>query len=198
MKPVIASIVEGQGDVSSVQKLIWRIAALETPGWLFQTPRSIWSPRSTLLRPGGLEHYVDLAAKHGGGILILIDADKDCPRHLGAELLKRAQVARSDLPLGIVLAKHEYEAWFLAAAESLRGLNDLPDGFSRPENPEGIRGAKEHMEKFMRRKYRVKSDQPEFTKRFDLDQAHHYSRSFRKCYKEVKRLLQEVQGKAAT
>ena len=56
-----------------------------------------------------------------GAILILLDADNDCPAELGIELLRRARLARADRPIRAVLAKTEYEAWFLAATTLDRG-----------------------------------------------------------------------------
>ena len=43
----------------------------------------------------------------------------------------------------VFLAKKEFEAWFLAAAESLRGQQGLPLDLTSPHYPENIRGAKE-------------------------------------------------------
>ena len=58
------------------------------------------------------------AGSHGG-ILVLLDADDDCPAELASRLLRRARQSRPDRPIRVVLAKAEYESWFLAAAASL-------------------------------------------------------------------------------
>ena len=66
-----------------------------------------------------------LCESHGeiGGpdarILILLDANGDCPGDLGPTVLKSAREACSDRRFEVVLAKREYESWFVAAAESL-------------------------------------------------------------------------------
>ena len=57
--------------------------------------------------------------------------------------LARATAARGDMLISVVLAKPEFEAWFLAAAESLRGERGLPVQMVAPDDPEGIVHAKE-------------------------------------------------------
>ena len=113
---------------------------------------------------------VSLSIDGQGAIFIILDSDDDCPAELGPALLRRASQARSDLPIAVVLAKHEFEAWFLAAAESLRGQSGLGDDMHPPNDPEAIRGAKEWLSNQMEgsRTYRETRDQPALTARFDL------------------------------
>ncbi len=49
-----------------------------------------------------------------------------CPAREAPALLNRARTVRSDMLISVIMAKLEYEAWFLAAAESLRGKRGLP------------------------------------------------------------------------
>ena len=92
-----------------------------------------------------------------------------------------------------MLAKREFESWFLAAAESLQGKRGLKNNLQSPDNPEAIRGAKEWLKQRMenRETYRETIDQFELTKHFDLDQARHAD-SFDKCYRDIIRLLNEL------
>ena len=118
----IRCIVEGHGEVEAVPILIRRIAASLYPELLIETPPPIRIPRNKVVKEGELERGVELAArniKSQGGIFIILDSDDDCPAQLGPELLRRALQARGDLPIAVALAKHEFESWFLAAAESL-------------------------------------------------------------------------------
>jgi hypothetical protein len=90
-----------------------------------------------------------------GGVLVLIDADDDCPAHLGPALLARAREARSDVPVSVVLANREFEAWFLAAAPSLAGNCGLghvdPPGHARvPVDIKMARAASASFDKFCR------------------------------------------------
>jgi hypothetical protein len=97
------------------------------------------------------------------------------------------------VPIAVVLAKREYEAWFLAAAESLRGKRGLPDDLQPPDDPEAIQGAKEWLRARMPtdRKYGAVLDQPALTALFDMDAARRLG-SFDKCYREIVRLLGEL------
>ena len=193
----IGCIVEGHGDVKAVPILIRRIVQSLHPELQIDTPRPIRVHRSQVVKPGELERRVKLAASRTGrrgAIFIILDSDDDCPAKLGPELLQRAVNVRSDLPIAVVLAKREFEAWFLAAAESLRGQRELKNELQSPNNPEGIRDAKGWLSRQMEgnRTYDEVSDQPAFTARFDFEQARH-TNSFDKCYRDIKRLLHELQ-----
>jgi hypothetical protein len=94
------------------------------------------------------------------------------------------------MEISVVLAKREYEAWFIAAAESLRGHCGLSQEMIADLNPEGIRGAKEWLRRHMpqSRRYAETIDHPALTAVFDL-QAARRADSFDKCYREIVRLL---------
>lgn len=191
----IGCIVEGRGEVEAVPILIRRIAEDLYPELEIRTPRPIRVSRDKVVKAGELERRVELAARriHGkGAIFILLDSDDDCPAHLGPELLGRALQARSDLPIAVVLAKHEFESWFIAAIDSLRGQKRLKDNLQQARNPEAVRGAKEWLSRQMEnRSYRETLDQPKLTARFDFDQARRTD-SFDKCYRDIVRLLDEL------
>ena len=125
---------------------------------------------------------------------MLIDADDDCPREFGPSLLARAKQARPDIPIGVVLAKREYEAWFLAAIESLSGKQGFGENRQRVDNPEEIQGAKERLGSEMpgQGSYRPTRHQASLTAIFDLQLARKRSDSFDKCWREVERLLKEA------
>lgn len=124
MEIQIGCIVEGHGEVEAVPILVRRLVGHADPVLSVRLPQPIRIPKSKLIKAGELEKAVELAARKvapGGAVLILVDSDDQCPARLGPELLSRAQKVRSDVPLTVVLAKREFEAWFLAAAESLHG-----------------------------------------------------------------------------
>jgi hypothetical protein len=194
----IGCIVEGHAEVEAVPVLIRRIAASLYPELVIVIPRPIRIARNKILEAGELEKWIEvvsLSIDGQGAIFIILDSDDDCPAELGPALLRRASQARSDLPIAVVLAKHEFEAWFLAAAESLRGQRGLKNDLHSPDNPESIHGAKEWLSERMEssRTYRETSDQPALTARFDLDQARQAD-SFDKCYRDIVRLLGELRN----
>jgi hypothetical protein len=88
----------------------------------------------------------------------------------------------------------EYEAWFLAAAESLRGRRGIALDMPIPPRPESIRDAKGWLSEQMgrNRRYEETSDQAALTAIFDLDAARR-AHSFDKLYREVSRLIERLQ-----
>ena len=191
----VALIVEGHGEIDAAPILVRRIAAAIDPSLTVDVRPVLRVPVSRLMRSGELERQVEFAGRavgRDGAILVLVDADgKDaCPAIDGPALLARARSARSDLHTSVVLAKKEFESWFLAAAESLRGVRRLPDDLQPPKSPEEIRGAKEWLSRQMPRHqpYAETTDQAAMTQAFDMTQAR-TADSFDKCYREIDHLI---------
>jgi hypothetical protein len=186
---VILPIVEGHGEVTAVPILIRRIVAHYAPDVYAHVEPPIRASRAGLMKAGELERTIELAARRTqavDGILILLDADDDCPRELAEALASRARAARPDRAIAVVIANREYEAWFLAAAESLRGKRGLGEILQPPPDSEAIRDAKGWLTHHAAQglAYRPTIDQPALTDIFDLEQAY-AARSFRKLVKEV-------------
>ena len=194
----IAAIVEGHGECEAVPILIRRIAQTINPGFVPKVLSPLRVPASRLLKEGEMERSVELAARKlqgRGGIVIIVDCDWEngCPAEEGPLLLRRAVAARGDLPITVVLAKKEFEAWFLAAAESLRGQYGLPDGLEPPPDPEEIRGAKKWLSDRMLsgRSYAETTDQPALAAIFDMEMARRAD-SIDKCYREIRSMLEKL------
>ena len=193
----IGCIVEGHGEVEAVPVLIRRVASNLYPELMVIVPRPIRISKNKLLQAGELEKWVEVVSVRvgaQGAIFIILDSDDDCPAELGPELLHRSLRVQTGLPVAVVLAKCEFEAWFLAAAASLRGQRGLNNNIHPPNDPEAIRNAKGWLSQQMEsnRTYSETSDQPAFTARFNLQQALQTD-SFDKCYREIVRLLDELQ-----
>ena len=93
------------------------------------------------------------------------------------------------LLVSVILPQREFEGWFLAAAQSIRGRRGLPVDLARPEDPEEIRGAKGWLRERMHgRVYSETIDQPALAAIFDLNQARS-ARSFDKCYRDTQSLI---------
>ncbi|HEY2291075.1 MAG TPA: DUF4276 family protein [Thermoanaerobaculia bacterium] len=191
----LACIVEGDGDVEAVPIAIRRIIQQIAPGLVPQF-HPLRVPRTKLVKPGELERSIELAARRagrGGAIFVVLDSDDDCPATLGPELLDRARRARSDLAISVVLAKREFEAWFLASARSLRGLRGLADDLEPPPDPEAIRGAKEWLTARMPegRSYVETLDQSALAASMDLLQARAAS-SFDKFFRDLVAIVEQL------
>ncbi len=193
----LGCIVEGHGDVAAVPELVRRFQQVLDPGVGLEIRPPTRAGRYQLVKEGEVERQVERLARQLSpprAILILIDAEIDCPAELAPHILARAQRAQSNVPFGVVLAKFEYEAWFLAAIESLRGKRGLATDTPQVDDPEAIRGAKEFLRSHMvgSRTYSERADQPAMTALFDMQTARERSPSFDKCWREVERLSNEV------
>lgn len=189
-----ASIVEGHGEVDAVRVLVRRIAQeggihhvhILTP---IRVPRGHFHPGSTRL-----EHAVRLAAYQvagSGALMVLFDADDDCPAQLGPSLQAYLTQLVPHVPSAVVLAHREFETWFLAALESLRNVRGIRPDAVTPADPESIRSAKEYLRNLVdpSRQYRETVDQAALASRMDLATARSRSASFDKFCREVLRLL---------
>jgi Domain of unknown function (DUF4276) len=189
----IACVVEGHGEKEAVPTLLRRIAAEIAPGLHIWLPPPYRINRSKLMMPGELEKAVGTQANRvdgGGGVLVLVDADDDCPATFGPALLARAQATRRDRMVAVVLAKHEFEAWFLASAASLAGHRGLPATLQPPPDAEAVRGAKEWLNRARSgRPYKETSDQAALAALFDMAVARKNAPSFDKLWRETERLL---------
>ena len=191
----IAVVVEGHGEVQAVPILLRRIGEMQKEPVYIDVPMPIRTKRDRFLRNDEEFKRVLLlaAAKAGekGGILVLLDADDDCPATLGPETLSRAKTIVGQKTISIVLVKREYEAWFLAAAESLSGKRGLPENLVSPPYPEDVRGAKEWLSEQMvgSRAYHETLDQPPLTTLFDITLARSRSASLNKFTRDVASLL---------
>ena len=195
---MVVAIVEGDGEVEAVPVLIRRLGEWLTPSTSIQLGKPIRVHRDRFLRrdPEFRRMLLLAAAKasESGGILILLDADDDCPVELAATIRQRASAVVPHRWVSVVCANREFEAWFLAAAESLdgkRGLSISAD--DAPREPDAIRGAKEWLSRRIADgRYRERTDQAALAATMDLGAARRRSRSFRKLCDEWLRLCSAV------
>lgn len=188
----IASIVEGDGEVSALPVLLRRLAAEVEPATVVDVPPPIRVRRDKFLnRDDEFRRQLLLAAAKSGDdgwILIVLDADDDCPATLGQSIYDRAQVHIAHRRLSVVLANREFEAWFIAASRSLHGVRGLqlqPDETIEAEVPRNAKGwLRDRMQGGT---YSEILDQPAFAARIDLREAFDNSRSFRKLCSEWER-----------
>lgn len=194
----IASIVEGHGEVASLPVLLRRLAAWREPRVYPQVLTPIRVPRDRFLNDDTEFRTKLLLARKkctdNGWILVLLDADDDCPAERAAQVLDKAGSVVDSRSVSVVLAKREFEAWFIAAAASLRGQRGFVFDPANTIDAELPRDAKGWIRQRMTGgTYGPTTDQPAFTKLLDLQQAFGGSRSFRKLCSEWDR---QVSGHA--
>lgn len=162
---------------------------------VFHVPigRPIRRPRSKLVQAAGLTASVQLAKIQTGvrGILVIFDADDDCPKEIVGDLQHCAAEVAHPYPCGVVLATKEFETFFVAAVPSLLNRRGITNVEACEIDPDTIRDAKGWIERRMEagRKYSEVTDQPALTAVLDWRLAYEKSRSCRKFVKEVRRML---------
>lgn len=186
----VSCIVEGHGEVAAVPVLLRRLAVWRSPQAYIdvQTPIRVHRDRF-LNRDDEFSRHLQLAAgKCGddGWILILLDADDDCPAKRGPEILARARQVSPHRSISVVLANREFEAWFIGAAQSLDGHRGLKvseaDLTIDAEQPRDAKG-------WLRLRmdggtYGETTDQPAYAAVMNLEQALDRCRSFAKLCDE--------------
>jgi len=186
----VACIVEGDGEVSALPVLLRRMAQWRTPDAVVQVMAPIRVAKDRFLNKQQEfeRHLLLAAAKCGedGWVLLLLDADDDCPAEKGREVAARARSVLPHRRVAVIFANREYEAWFIAAAASLngyRGFGLLPgDEAQEAERPRNAKGWM--AQRMAARTYRETTDQAAFSARIDLELAFARSRSFRKLCTE--------------
>jgi hypothetical protein len=210
-KYIIVPIVEGRGEVDAVPILLrawlrfrrYRNVEVHPDGPIYAGGKGNIAAAHDRIFGRGVEHYVRLAwLRRPDVILVLLDADEDCPATIAAALLARArtQVA-PDCPLGVVVANREYEAWFLAAFPSApfrqaieaQGFRLKQRSLPRGMDVEAIADCKARIETLIDLRYRPTIHQPALTRILPFTPGMtRRSRSFRKLLKELHELLMKA------
>lgn len=183
---IIQPIVEGHGEVGAIPVLLRRFLA-EAGVHDIGVGKPIRRKRSELVQQASVQRSVRLALLQPecGAILIVFDSDDDCPRDLAPQIEAWARTEAGAIPCGVVMANREYEAWFLASLEALRGVRGIVADASSHAAPEGPRNAKGELRRHMipGRGYAESVDQAAMTARLDCGAAYRGCRSFRKMVK---------------
>ena len=193
--PFFASIVEGQGDEEALPKLIYNIAIAIGSGVYPIALRPYRIPRDILLNtPHALEDYAASAIADAGPtdrLVILLDADDDCPAELGPQLWRRVAGIVPRERVSVCIANREYETWFIASLETIAEPAGINPTTPAPPNVESIRGAKEWLSRRLPSGYPYKPTlhQAALSSAVDVPLARQRSQSFDRFCREVERLL---------
>lgn len=187
----IGLMVEGQGDQLALPELVRNVAfsrgiydiSIPTP---FRVKRGRFAPAFT-----DYERALQVLAAKAERILVVIDADDDCPVELAQGLLQRATTCVGHRPVHVAIAHHEFEAWLIAGIESYQ---DHPAVSLTAEvigaDPDSIRNAKSAFRGMLTgNRYSETVDQVRFASMIDFDVTAQKSRSFRKFMSELDAIL---------
>ncbi|MDP2359741.1 MAG: DUF4276 family protein [bacterium] len=184
---MILAFVEGEGEALAVplllRRLVWEMQVFDV-----QIGTAVRRTRDRLAGRDGLRATMDLARriKDVEGVLLLLDADDDCPAVEGPRITEWLRDVAPDVRSGLVMANREYEAWFLASWETMTETGDRARLMNDPDVP---RDAKGRVARGLGIRYHEPFDQVRLTNLIDLRVAAQRSRSFRKLVMEVERLL---------
>jgi hypothetical protein len=203
----IVPIVEGQTEAGCIERLFQRVWAelLAAPVRLQVLPASrgkrdaLINPKHPDFRDKIEEAYAKMARRlrhdsSGQGLLLLLlDAETDCPAELAPRLLGAATQARSDAPIACVLAKRMLENWIVAGASTLAGVNGLPDPLPARDRFEDRSGAawleSQLRSKNKARKYKKTDDAEVFIRAMALQECRANAPSFDKLCRELEARL---------
>ncbi|OWK35805.1 DUF4276 family protein [Fimbriiglobus ruber] len=127
-------------------------------------------------------------------VLILLDAENDCPKDLAPHLLAVARrTIPAAIPVSCVLAKKMLENWIVAGASTLAGVNGLPDPLparDQFEDRSGVAWLETQLRSRNRsRKYKKTDDAKRLVDKMDLQECRVNSPSFDKLCREFEARL---------
>lgn len=206
----IIPIVEGHGEERAVPHLIKRWLRHRRFHLFFDVADSAINAKGSgklkatydRHRHLGVEHYVSAALRgRPDAIIIILDADDECRNRgpgngLGPELLARARKVAPHVPLAVVAANPEFEAWFLASIDSIRVAGLLPERskkVSTVTTPESHGGCKKLIADLLCHPYEETVHQLELSRALSFSPRVRYrSPSYGKLLRDLERLTREV------
>lgn len=183
------AVVEGHGDVEALPCLLGRVLGhLGRRGWSVNKTASRL-PRTQLvdatvpspLRPPlqtGIARSIGVAlAARATAVVIVVDADDDCPRAFGPEARSRIE---HRLPAAAVMAVCEFETWLLL---SFSAVDLRRAGVRNPTR----RDAKSELRKLVPG-YAPTIHQLDLARQVDIERLRRASDSFDKLVRDVDRM----------
>jgi hypothetical protein len=204
----IVPVVEGQTEQGCVERLLHKVwhNLLCRPERL-QVVEPFRGQRDGLVHASGVvltdavrKAFVKLKAKAKKDadarllVLILLDAEGDCPAQLAPRLLDVGRKALPEgTPVSCVLAKRMLENWIVAGASTLAGVNDLPDPLPARDQFEERSGAAwleaQLRSKNKSRKYKKTVDAEAFVRAMALQECRDNAPSFDKLCRDLEARL---------
>lgn len=203
MAKKIGVIVEGDGEVTAVPVLLYKILHHQNCFDVFISNPKNAHGCGNLTKPGGLERFVQYAMleRECCGVLVLLDGDTlgNCAVESAKELSERIKCLAPRVPVSIVIANREYEGWILASIESICG-NPIdseivfPVDVLAPIDPDSINSAKGWIAARLpkNKTYKETVHQASMSRLIDVNLANGRSRSFRRLQNAVSQLLNGI------
>jgi hypothetical protein len=206
--PKIAPIVEGDGEVSAVPLLLRRLLyeELQAYDWTILRPKNAHGSGG-LTTENGIERFIRYALLEPecDAVLVLVDSDAsqglpetekpkdDCAPAFAKILARRISALNPPIPVVVIVARWEYEAWLLASLETL----EIPTTSPYEGNVEEVRSPKGWIEARLPagQKYRETIDQVALTSKLDIKLVEQRSRSFRRLKNALSQILEATQQK---
>ena len=200
--PVIVPIVEGDGEVKAVPRLLLRIIGEKHGRQDIRIQQPINARGKTkLLKKFAVFLEYAREQQECDAILVLLDGDEDCPRDLAACLVQTAAGLNLGVPVAIVCAHREYEAWFVAnlklgAGDKIRGSLGLSETADYEGDIESIGSPKGWIQVRMPQGtgYKETQHQLALTEYIDIEHTQRRSRSFRRLCHAVEELLCAIES----
>ena len=204
----LVPIVEGEGEEQALPLLLRRL--LTEKFTYTAADVEILHPKNArgcgrLTAENGLERYLRHALNEDcDGVLVLLDNDPAirlhesgqlpdaCAPALAHYLAHRAAAIYRRKPVVIVVARWEYEAWFLASLETVGPVVGLPANVVFEGDVESVRGVKEWFNARLPsgRRYSETLDQPAMTEELDWELVAKRSRSFQRLIHALEQLIE--------
>lgn len=171
----VAIIVEGHGEEMAVPILARKILRYLKIENQVEARRPLRCAKGDMTSGNPqFRKLLNLAAEQvrpsSGLILILLDADEDCPKDL-RKIVRERYEPLYETPVLLAAANRCYEAWLLASWPTVRDHVDVADQALFTSESHEIRNPKAVLRNRMRRRYSERNHQAEFTKLLDIDLA---------------------------
>ena len=197
----IVPVVEGFGDSKAVPTLLRRILWEHFTRYdiTVESPKRAKGKKNLIKDYEKFVRYASIEPSCAG-ILVLLDADDECPVEEVGNLVKRTKDLNLAKAVTIVEANREYETWFLASLDSQQGMEirtrlGIDETESYQGNVEDVH-AKAWLKRAMPhgRAYTETSDQASLSTFIDIEHTQRRSRSFRRLCHAVEELLCAIES----
>lgn len=175
----ISPIVEGYGDFEAVPVLLRMI----NPE--LKVSRPVRFPRTRLVIESELQRAVHIAKSNltqgdAAMVLLVMDADEDCPAVLGPRLVRIMEAVSRPFECYVSLAMREFESWIVGGIEEFDVA--IPDSTG---------SLKQRILALNEGRYQETIDQTRFTSKINIESLAAKSPSFSRLYRRVRRFTSE-------